>query len=127
MKHQKAIDQKCIKMINNRMTYKEIKDFLHISSRRITALSRGETINHSRGRPSLLTEDMISFIEANSLADARLSDGEITGLLNSKYGTKISVKTVARKRKELGLIYRPPLTQQALSEEQKQSRIMFCE
>ena len=62
---------------------------------------------------------MIGFIEANSLADACLSDSEITNLLNLKYGKNITVRTVARKKKELGFICWPPLTQQALSEEQK--------
>ena len=66
-------------------------------------------------------------IELTSLLDATITDPELARMLNQKFYSKISISTVARKRNELGFKYRPPMTIQALSEEQKQMRVQFCQ
>ena len=113
-------------MLSDGMTYNEIQDILHISPKRISAIKSGREISHKRGRPTLLTDEMVDFIEANSFLNACLTDNEITNMLNERFGSAFSTRTVARKRKALGFIYRPPMTIQALSEQQKQQRCEFC-
>lgn len=127
MKSQLYLDDNCRQMLNNGRSYTEIQDILHIGPRRIHAISSGIQINHKRGRPAVLTNEMIDFIETNSLLNACFTDKEITDMLNAKFHSNISSRTIARKRKDLGFIYRPPMTIQALSEEQKQLRVQFCQ
>ena len=83
-------------------------------------------MTHQRGRPSAIAPDIIDYIEMLSLANAKLTDGEIAALVNQKFDVCISSFTISRKIKELGFVYRPPLAIQALTEEHKNLRLEFC-
>ena len=58
--------------------------------------------------PQIITDEHISFIEVNSLADARLTDGEIAEMTQKKFNISVSRTTVCRIRQRLGFVYRPP-------------------
>ena len=102
---------------------------MHVGPRRIHAISSGIQINHKRGRPAVLTNEMIDFIETNSLLNACFTDKEITDMLNAKFHSNFIhiFKNCSTKKKRIEVHYRPPMTIQALSEEQKQLRVQFCQ
>ena len=117
MRKQQRIEESCKIALDKGMTYSEISNMLHISSKIIASIAYGRTLNHQLGRPSKFPPEMIDYIEVNSLANAMLTDGELTAMLNEKFDICLNRTTVARKRKELGFIYRPPLTKQIITEE----------
>ena len=126
MGNQQSIEDSIKRAITAGWSYRKISEELHVSSKTISRVVSGDTFNHQRGRPHSLTQEMIDYIELNSLANATLTDGELTAMLNKKFDVCLNRTTIGRKRKELGFIYRPPLTKQSLTEEQKQLRINFC-
>ena len=67
----------------------------------------------------MVTSEMVTFMETNWLLDARLTDRTMTRMLNARFHSAISRPTVVRYRNELKILYRPPITMQHLTEEQK--------
>ena len=102
------------------MKYETIQEILNISSKRISAIKKGVKMNHRVGRPPCLTESMLDYIEMLSYANPRLTDGDIASAVKERFATSISKSTIARARRKLGFIYRPPLIKQEVTEVQKQ-------
>ena len=125
-KLQQEKDHNCIKMLETGFTYEEIQHLLIISPKRISAIRKGTQTNHRIGRPSSITPSIIDYVEMLSISNARLTDGDITSLVNEKFATCISKTTIERTRRRLGFIYRPPLIRQELREIQQQMRLEFC-
>ena len=79
--------------INNMLafecSYRQIKELLQVGNSRIASLANGEEMDHRSGRPPVCDRRVIDFIEAQTLIDARLSDGEIAALLERNRGVKV--------------------------------------
>ena len=78
------------------------------------------------GRRSVLTDEHLSFIETNTLADATLSDGRMAVIIQQRFNISVSRSRITRVRKELGFSYRPPLVKQELTVIQEKERVEFC-
>ena len=126
MGNAQSLDESISKALNDGWTITNIRKTFHVSHKRVRSIADGISMSHKHGRPESLSPDMIDYIEMLSLTNAMLSDGEIAARVNEKFYVNISRITVMRKRKKLGFIYRPPLTKQALSQEQKLLRLEFC-
>ena len=122
---QSFIEEQCRRMLDLGCTYREISRVLHISSTTITKIKYQKQRNKV-GRPKALTQEMTDYIEILSISNALYTDQQITRLLNERFGTAISCSTVERKRIELKFFYRPPLTKQTITEDQKLLRVQFC-
>ena len=127
MGNHQSKDDLCIMMLDANCTYSQIIETLHMSSKRISAIKKGIQLNHVIGRPHVVTINMRDYIKTLSLTNALYTDKEITDIVNKKFQTNISLTTIAKMRKELGFIYRPPLVKQALTKSQKLERIQFCQ
>ena len=113
-------------MLEAGLFYEKLQHLLSISPKRIAIIKKGLSIDHRMGRPPKITQPMLDYTEMLSLTNARLTDRHITSLVNEKFSTNISKTTIARIRRKLGFIYRPPLAKQELNELQKQMRLEFC-
>lgn len=113
-------------LLERGFTYVEIQDLLHVSPRRISAVSRGEFQNHQRGRPVIYGKGIIDFIEVNTLLNAKLTDAQMMEMVNERFGVKMCRATVANIRKRLNFDWRPPLSVPVLTPEQKQDRFQFA-
>ena len=71
----------CIRWLEAGRPQREIADKLGMSSKTISAIKRGETSPRRPGRRSVLTDEHLSFIETNTLADATLSDGRMAEIV----------------------------------------------
>ena len=80
-----------------------------------------------RGRPSLLTEAMRLHVEARTIEDRRVSGMALASELETKFGVKISEKTIERVRHELGFKYRPPINSVLLTPRAKQRRVAWAQ
>ena len=113
-------------MLEAGLFYEKLQHLLSISPKRIAIIKKGLSIDHRMGRPPKITQPMLDYTEMLSLTNARLTDRHITSLVNEKFSTNVSKTTIARIRRKLGFIYRPPLAKQELNELQKQMRLEFC-
>ena len=111
--------------LNAGRTYAEITSQFHVSSKTVSKIASGAEFGGKRGRPRALNDEMLRFIEEVSLADARVTDGEMVSLVHSRFDVTVSRSTVAAARNELGFRYRPPMTRQLLSETQVAERLEF--
>ena len=111
--------------LNAGRTYAEITSQFHVSSKTVSKIASGAEFGGKRGRPRALNDEMLRFIEEVSLADARVTDGEMVSLVHSRFDVTVSRSTVAAARNELGFRYRPPMTRQLLSETQVTERLEF--
>ena len=116
----------CIRWLEAGRPRREIADKLGMSSKTISAIKRGETSPRRPGRRSVLTDEHLSFIETNTLADATLSDGRMAEMIQQRFNISVSRSTITRVRNELGFHYRPPRVKQELTEIQKKERVEFC-
>ena len=111
-KLQREKDLNCAKMLEPGLSYERIQHLLSISPKRIATIKKGLSIDHRMGRPPKITQPMLDYTEMLSLTNARLTDRHITSLVNEKFSTNVSKTTIARIRRKLGFIYRPPLVKQ---------------
>ena len=118
----------CRRMLAAHMSYNDISQALKMSTRTISAISRGERgySDAKVGRPAKLTREMKMFINVNWLADARITDATMTCMVNDHFRTQVGITTVRRCRQTLGFEYRPPKITQDLSPHQKALRVSFC-
>ena len=126
MNLQKEKDEACLRMLASGMRYDSIQFLLGISPRRISSLKKGLKQCHRIGRPHVLSDQIIDYIELLSMTNARYTDQDIATAISQKFGVYVSKTTIARTRNKLGFIYRPPLVKQFITETQKQTRLEFC-
>ena len=112
--------------LNQGWTYKQVIEKFKVSPKTIRRLRDDDYPPRQRGRPTVVTPEIRSFIETNSLADARTTDGCMCGMIENHFGVKISRATVASTRSSLGFKFRPPMTRQILTPEQVDARQEFC-
>ena len=122
----------CIQMLQRGVPRDVIAKSLHMSSKTITALkSRNENEMipppTAPGRPSLVTDRMMRFMDNNWAADASISDEGMMRLVNQIFHTSLSRTTIMRCRNRLKYRYRPPRTIQQLTDEQRELRVIFCD
>ena len=106
-------------------TYAEISREFHVSTKTIAKLRSCDDSSFPRGRPKVLTPEVLRFIEVHSLNDAKLTDGEIRNAIHDQLNIEISRSSVATARNKLGFKFRPPMTRQVLSETQREERLEF--
>ena len=106
---------------------REVCRVLKMSSKTVSAISKGSYNPGKCGRPGSLSKEHIAFIEANSMMNARLTDSEITEMTNKHFNISVSRSTVCRIRQRLGFVYRPPRVMQDLTDDQIRMRIDFCQ
>ena len=99
---------------------------LKMSPNTVSKIKSGDCNPGHSGRPSVLNAEHVRFIEANSLADARLTDEEIDEMTRRRFDITVSRVTVCRVRQHLGFVFRPPMVVQELNEDQIKARIGFC-
>ena len=90
----------CIQMLQRGVPRDVIAKSLHMSSKTITALkSRNENEMipppTAPGRPSLVTDRMMRFMDNNWAADASISDEGMMRLVNQIFHTSLSKTTIA--------------------------------
>ena len=108
-------------------SYAQIKKLAHVGTTRIHQVITGAHIPGQRGRPPICDEHMRLFIEAQFLKNARLTDGDVKRIVLEKHGVNVSRQTICRIRNEFHIYFRPPITIQALTDEQKDLRIQFAQ
>ena len=78
------------RMLDMGCTYAYIEENLHVSSKTIAAIRSGKHATRGRGRPPIVTGEILSYIEVNSLANALLTDRQMADLLEEKFGIRVS-------------------------------------
>ena len=100
----------CRRMLAAHMSYNDISQALKMSTRTISAISRGERgySDAKVGRPAKLTREMKMFINVNWLADARITDATMTCMVNDHFRTQVdrNQQIVDRTHLSTGLISR---------------------
>ena len=67
----------CLALLAKGCSVREVCRILKISSKTVSSIRTNEYHPKKCGHPQIITDEHISFIEVNSIADARLTDGEI--------------------------------------------------
>jgi hypothetical protein len=126
MGNQQSKDAAIRQMLDNHVPWVMIAQVLKCSRERISMVSEGLEINHQMGRPRTLTPEMETYIDVNSALNAELTDQELCDMVAAKWpNNAVSRRTMARIRKDLGYNFRPKLTVQAVSEDQRIARMEF--
>ena len=81
-------------MLDMGCTYTYIQENLHVSSKTIAAIRSGKNATGGRGKPPIVTEEVLSYIEVKSLANALLTDEQIADLVEEKFGIRESRQTI---------------------------------
>ena len=108
------------------MKRERLRQLFKCSPRRISALRRDIVLPHILGRPVAVHDDIKIFAETNWLANARISDEEMARMVNQRFQTAFVRTTMCRLRNELRIIWRPPLTIQLLTDEQRAGSFLWC-
>ena len=74
----------CLALLAKGCPVREVCRILKISSKTVSSIRKNEYHPQKCGHPPVITHEHISFIEVNSLADARLTDGEIAEMTQKK-------------------------------------------
>ena len=107
-------------------SYRYIQMTLRVGQHRISDVIHRRTMNHKRGRKPKISQEILEFVDMNTLANAKISNAQMQGMIKEKYSMDLSLKSIANSRKQLGFVYRPPMKIQKLSDEQKTLRIQFA-
>lgn len=118
--------ESCKELIRRGMSERDICTVLKMSPNTVSKIRTGDYNPRPCGRPSCLTGEHVRFIEANSLADARLTDQEMTEMVRTRFDISVSRSTICRIRQRLGFVFRPPMVIQELNDAQISARIEFC-
>ena len=112
----------CRRMLAAHMSYSDISQALKMSTRTISAISRGERgySDAKVGRPAKLTREMKMFINVNWLADARITDATMTCMVNDHFRTQVDRNQQIFDRTHLADIDGPcpPLPADVLADEE---------
>ena len=100
--------ESCKELIRRGMSERDICTVLKMSPKTVSKIRTGDYNPRPCGRPSYLTGEHVRFIEANSLADARLTDQEMTEMVRTRFDISVSRSTICRIRQRLGFVFRPP-------------------
>ena len=92
----------CRRMLAAHMSYNDISQALKMSTRTISAISRGERgySDAKVGRPAKLTREMKMFINVNWLADARITDATMTCMVNDHFRTQAQISAPIASRSQ---------------------------
>lgn len=116
-------------MLHNRAPIRLIKEALGVGQARIDRARltpRGTCCIRKRGPARKATPAIRALIEAETLMDGSVHDEQLAGKVHHLTGVSLSHDTVRRVRHELGFVFRPRMSIQALSETQKKQRLEFC-
>ena len=111
--HQR-IDEAIVSLHEKNFSYREIQEVLHVGPTRINAVLHKKPINHVKGRPKKLHQEIIDFVEENALKGGILSDADMVKMIQNEFNQKVSRSSVCRLRKQLNFVYRPPVLEQDL-------------
>ena len=106
-------------------SYEYIASHLGVGNGRIRDAISGGQMDHQRGRPGY-SEDIVAFIESNTLLNARLTDSQMCDMVNSRFGIRMCRATVANIRSRLHFEWRHAIAVQELTPEQKFERVQFA-
>ena len=120
------VDQLILDLHQKGFTNADIKQTAHVGGKRIKEVLQGTHVPKKAGRPKKYTEDIEIFIESQFLQDARVTDQTIAQRVEQEFGVQISRQRVCEIRNQYHIRYRPPITVQLLTDEQKGQRIQFC-
>lgn len=121
------INEAILKLREQGASYSQIQNILHVGPNRISKVQKGEFIPQKMGRSPKLTGEIKEFIDVNTMLDARLSNAELSKMIESHFNVSVSHKTIANARTNLGYKYRPPMKIQELTNEQKEQRLQFAQ
>jgi transposase len=115
-------------------TYREIKELIHTSDRRIFRALHIYRENQrcpesaKLGRPSKLTPTLLHFILDTTISEPRISNDELSQRIVDIYGDphRICPSLISKTRRRLGFLYKPPKLRQDLTAEQKENRVKFA-
>jgi hypothetical protein len=126
MGNQLSKDAVIQQMLDAHKTYAEICKLAHCSRYRVSMVAHGLPMTHQMGRPEIVTEEMVTFMDINWGINGQITDAHMTEMVKEKWpNVEISVKTIERTRVKLKYDYRPRLTVQVVSEEQRAARLEF--
>ena len=106
-------------------SYEYIASHLGVGNGRISDAINGRQMHHQRGRPCY-SDEVVTFIESNTLLNARITDSQMCDMVNQRFGITMCRATVANIRRRLHFEYRHAIDVQELSPEQKFERVQFA-
>ena len=122
-----SVEQQILLLRHNGSTYREIGSIMNVSFTTIKQILSGHKKEVSKvGAPKKVTEEICSFIEAQSLLNSLYTNEEIRDQIREKFDVSLSVSSVSTARVKLGFRWRPPMRVQYLSDSQKFMRIQFA-
>ena len=113
-------------LLEEGLSYRVIEASLHVSSKTIADVVQNRTSARSRGGQPKITPEIEDFIETNTLTNARISDGQMARMVQERFGVTVNCTTICRVRRDMGFQYRPPMSIQKLTPEQKMDRVSFA-
>ena len=121
------MDQAILALRDKGLSYRLIAQALSVGQDRVSQVLHGKRPGRGRGRPPGLTQEIRTYVEANWLADARITDRQMTAMVNARFGTKFTRRILNAWRNMLRILYRPPLRVQVLTKEQKDYSYQWAE
>jgi transposase len=127
------VEEQIIELHQQRVGREDIRRQLHCSPNRITrAIAEWRDSGHApaplhMGPPKKVTGQIVTFIEAQTLQNARLAGTELVHEICQRFGVTIHPTTIWKVRNGLQFNYQRPRHVQALTEVQMSNRVAFCE
>jgi transposase len=126
------METRIIELYAQHMLQEDIAAYLHTGihrvSRTIKIFQETGSIPSAlpRGPPRRLSNQIIDYVELQTLQDARLSGPALSRDVGNRFNAQFCSRTINRIRSRLKFRYQPPRHTQALTEIQIQDRLAFC-
>lgn len=111
------------------LSKKKVAEMLKISQKTVRRAVQSTNLigpKKKRGRPTVLTPQIILHIESNTLSDRRKSSNDIAADILNLFNVRVSEKTVERARKDMGFKFRPPINSVLMSPTAKATRVSWA-
>ena len=89
------IDDAIMKLHLEGKSYRYIQRTLGVGQHRISDVIHGRTMNHNRGRNPKISQEILNFVDMNTLADAKISNTQMQGMIKEKYSVDLCLKSIA--------------------------------
>ena len=128
-----SIEQIIAKLLKEGKSYSYISALLGTSPKRISRVKKFMNMNGQVpkplkiGRPIIITQQIMQFVGTETKDDPRSSCKKIRTRISQNLNVQISETMIRYMRHDLGFVYGHPRKRQALTNQQIEKRIQFCE
>jgi hypothetical protein len=119
------IDDQIKVMLEEGRSYAQIGSRLGVGHGRIKAIKDSIALSHEIGRHRTFTDEMMSFVGAEWLCDATISDSEMTEI-RKRFHKNFTRRTLCNVRRLMSFNFHPRFTVQLMNDGHREARVHFC-